>query len=90
MAVPEHWWPGYSNRDICLGKLKIFDSGLSAPFVSEVEGEPGQPYGMWYDAILVYANVEHNNYAQYRHRLPDTAPIDPSLEVPVKVRHRRQ
>jgi hypothetical protein len=86
MSVPLSWWPGYSGNDIASGKIAKFDPSASPPFFLEVDDEPGDLYGIRYDAMLAYATVEHPTFSNYR--LPEKAPKDPSLENSVAVRRR--
>jgi hypothetical protein len=86
MSVPLSWWPGYSGRDVCSGKIAKFDPSSSPPFLLEVDDEPGDFFGIRYDAILAYAKVEHHAYKSYR--LPNEPPKDPALENSVVVRRR--
>ena len=55
---------------------------LSLSRLKESEGNRTE-YGM--RSSFLYTHDEHDNYAQYRHLLPDMAPTDLSLEMSVKV-----
>ena len=86
MSVPEYWWPGFKGKKLLPGKIKSVrphDADL-AIFQLELEDEPGVLYGMRYDAVAMYANVEHDNFAQYL--LPAKPPIDPQHEPTVAAR----
>ena len=86
MAVPEYWWPGFKGRKLLHGKIKAVsprDPDLKI-FQLELEDEPGVLYGMRYDAVAMYANVEHDDFAQYL--LPVKPPIDPQHEPTVAAR----
>ena len=80
MSVPEHWWPGYTSSTLCLGK--IIPVGTHANtlncFILQVHNEPGQRYGMRYDAVYLYADENHRNISKYH--LPSDPPGDPTQE----------
>ena len=58
MTVPLSWWLGYNNDNIWLENIADFDPSASPPFV--LESDEGKFYGIRYDAVLKYAQVDHN------------------------------
>ena len=86
MTVSLSWWPGYSGNNICLGKIANFDPSVSPPFVLKINDEPGDFYGIQYDAVLKYAQADHDTYPNYR--LPDTTPEEPAHNDTVVIQRR--
>ena len=64
MAVPEYWWLGHTSRKRCFGKIKKVDCKAPnfAYFLLEINGAPGELYGMRYDDILLYADNKNPDY----------------------------
>ena len=60
-----------------MGKITNFDPSASLLFIPEINDEPGNFYGIQYDAVLKYAQVDHNTYSNYH--LPNTASKEPAL-----------
>jgi len=90
MAVSEHWWPGFNSPTLCLGKIISINKNANSLncFVLQVHNEPGQRYGMRYDAVFLYADDNHPNASRYH--LPSDPPGDPAQERSVRVRRRRR
>jgi len=89
LAVPKHWWPGFNSPTLCLGKIISINKNANSLncFVLQVHDEPGQRYGMRYDAVFLYADENHPNASSYH--LPSDPPGDPAQERSVRVRRRR-
>ena len=88
MAVPEYWWLGHTSRKRCFGKIKKVDCKAPnfAYFLLEVNGAPGQLYGMQYDDVLLYADNENPDYKKYT--LPAAPPLHPKHEKSVTAKTR--
>ena len=67
MAVPEYWWNGYNGSTPCLGAIVAidYDAKKENYFLLEVDDTPGVQYPMRYDAVLLYADEEHETYPSY-------------------------
>ena len=86
MVKPLSCWPGYTGTELSLGKIAKFDAAASPQFLLAVDDEPGDTYAMRYDAVLVYAQVEHPTFGSFR--LPNTIPEELSPDNTVVVRRR--
>ena len=89
MAVPEYWWLGHTSRKRCFGKIKKVDCKAPnfAYFLLEVNGAPGQLYGMRYDDVLLYADNKNPDYKKYT--LPAAPPLHPKHEKSVTAKTGR-
>ena len=81
MQVPNLWWKGYEG-DESLNEGSIIGVNFSAAklkyFQLELTKEKGAIYAMRYDAVHLYADVEHRDFRNFR--LPRDAPSNPANE----------
>ena len=81
MQVPNLWWKGYDGDD-SLNKGTIvgvdFNTAKLNYFHLELTKEKGAYYAMQYDAIHLYADVDHRDFRKFR--LPRDAPSNPTNE----------
>ncbi len=81
MQVPNLWWKGFEG-DESLNEGTIVGVDFSAAtlnyFPLELAKEKGAIYAMRYDAVHLYADVEHRDFRKFR--LPRDAPSNPANE----------
>lgn len=81
MQVPNLWWKGFEG-DESLNEGMIIGVDFSAAklnyFQLELAKEKGAIYAMRYDAVHLYADVEHRDF--WKFRLPRDAPSNPANE----------
>jgi hypothetical protein len=80
-GVSNLWWKGFEG-DESLNEGTIIGVDFSAAklnyFQLELAKEKGAIYAMQYDAVHLYADVEHRNFRKFR--LPRDAPSNPANE----------
>jgi hypothetical protein len=79
MQVPNSWWNGYNKDDETLNVGTIVGVDFDTPQSNYFQLEcVGKIYTMQYDAVYLYADINHANYEKYS--LPPDAPTNPENE----------
>ena len=79
MQMPNSWWNGYNKNNKTLNVGTIVGVNFDAPQSNYFQLEcVGEIYVMQYDAVYLYADVNHANYKKYS--LPPDAPTNPENE----------
>jgi hypothetical protein len=65
VKVPEYWWPGYSGKKLCSGRISSIDMNNSAGTYFMFRTDEGPFYPMRYDAVLKYADKEQPNFSKF-------------------------
>ena len=89
MKVPNSWWKGYKKDDETMNAGTIVGVDFDAPRSNYFQPEcVGEIYAMRYDAVYLYADVNHVDYKKFT--LPPDAPANPASEgdviAPVKIK----
>ena len=87
LKVPDWWWNGCNGRTLHPAKVTgvVLDDDNQCYFRFKLndKGDP-RPWPIRYDALLAYADFEHETFPQFR--LPTRPPIDPALDRVARVR----
>ena len=86
MKVPERWWDGCTGNTLFHGEITAIDFTDDAEryFKFRPDSEKAKLYPMRYDAVLHYADEEHQSYSTYL--LPSVHPAAPVLGEAARVR----
>ena len=74
MKVPERWWAGCTGSKLFHGQIIAIDFSDDAEryFQFELDSEKGAHYLIRYDAVLHYADEDHQSYGSFL--LPSAPP----------------
>ena len=88
LKVPERWWAGCTGSKLFHGKIIAIDFSDDAKryFKFEPDSEKGAHYPIRYDAVLHYADEDHQSYSKFL--LPSVPPAAPVPGEAVRVRQR--
>mmetsp|Transcript_29715 Transcript_29715/g.54811 ORF Transcript_29715/g.54811 Transcript_29715/m.54811 type:complete len:88 (+) Transcript_29715:170-433(+) len=86
MKVPERWWVGYTGSKLFHGQITALDFSDDAEryFQFELDSEKGAHYPIRYDAVLHYADEDHQSDSRFL--LPSVPPAAPVLGEVARVR----
>jgi hypothetical protein len=79
MLVPNCWWKGYRRDDDMLNAGAIVGVDFNQPNLTYFQLKcAGKTYTMHYDAVYLFADLDHASYDAINFRLSMVAPANPA------------